>query len=145
MRALLASLVYHRGTDNTCWHSDDGVAQNHDGTGKEAAEDCDRGDVAIAHSGESDDSPINARWDVGELSVWLIAFNHIHQGAENHHQYYHKQEIHSNLSQTLPYALQEQETLIDEGKEPQHTEDADESERSQDEEVASAGEERNEG
>lgn len=138
MTALLLCLVNQRGADDACWNGNDGVAENHDGAGEEAAKDGGRGDVAIANGGEGDDCPVDAGWNVGELSVWFITFDHVHEGAEYNHEDDHKEEIDSYLSHALLDALQEEIAFVDEGEEAKHTEDSNESEGSENEEIASA-------
>lgn len=143
--AFLLGFVYHGCADYARRDGDDGVAKNHDDAGKEASDGGDRSDVAIAHSGEGDDCPIDTCRNVVELGVGLIALHHVHNCSYDGDENQDKKEINQYLIDTHLYALHEQVALVDERKEFKHSEHTYEPERAENEKVACACQERNEG
>lgn len=144
VRAFLLGFIDHRGAHDASRNGDDCVTENHHHTRKELAHRSDGGDVAIAHSGERDDSPIDARWDVGERGVGKVAFNHVHHCADDCHEDEHKEKIYGYLPKAHPDTLHQQVAFVDEGEELEHAEDAYETESAENEEVACACKERDE-
>ena len=143
--SLALGFVNHGGRDDTGWHSDDGVTENHDEGGEKASNDRDRSDIAITDGGEGDNRPVDAGAYVGELGIRLCSLNHKHQRTHDGDEDEHKEEIDEYLPDTELDALKQQVTFVDEGKELEHAEDADKSKHPEDEEVACGGEVRNEG
>ena len=134
--SLLLGLVYHGGRHDAGGDCDDGVAQYHDHAGEETPDKGDGSDVAITHRGEGDDCPVDAGADVGELCVRLSSFHHEHEGADDGDENEDEEEIDKYLTETQADTLEKKITLVDKGKELEHTENAQETENSQDEEVA---------
>lgn len=143
--SLALGLVNHGGGDDTCRHSDDGVTQYHDERGKEATDKGYWGDVTITDGGEGDDGPIDTGADICELGARLSSLNDEHQRAKNGDEDENEEEIDKYLPDTEFDALQQQVTFVDEGEELEHAENADESEDTQDEEIACGREIRDEG
>lgn len=137
--SFLSAFVNHCCRHDACRNSDDGVAENHDNARQDAAYVSDRGDVAVADSGEGDDGPVDAGADVGEVCVRLSAFNHEHECAENSYQYQHKEKVNGYFLQAQAYTLHKQIPFVDETEKLEHTENAYEAECSQNKEVACAG------
>lgn len=144
VHTLLLGLINHGGRDDTRRHRNDGVAEYHDEAGQQPADGGDRSDVAITHGGEGDDCPVDAGGDRGELRAWLPTLHHEHDGAENGDQNEHEQEVNGYLAEASLDAFQEEKPLVDEREQPEHSENADEPECSQNEEVSSTGQARNE-
>ena len=143
--ALPLSGVNHGGRHDTRGNGDDGVAENHDDAREDAPDGGDGGDVAIAHSGEGNNGPIDAGTDVGELRVRLPTFDHEHEGAKNDDEDEDKKKIDKYLPEAETDALHEQIAFVNESEELQHSEDANETDGAQNEEVARIGEAGNEG
>lgn len=143
--ALPLSGVNHGGRHDTRGNGDDGVAENHDDAGKDAPDGGDGSDVAIAHSGEGDNGPIDAGTDVGELRIRLPTFDHEHEGAKNNNENENEEKINEYFPEAETDALHEEIALVDESEELKHSEDANETKGAQNEEVARTGEAGNEG
>ncbi len=143
--ALPLRLVNHGGRHYTGRYSNDGVAKYHDDAREKTPYDGDRRDVAITHGGEGDDSPVDTGADVSELCARLATLDHEHESTKNGDEDEHKKEIHQYLPETEPYALHKQMAFVDEREEFQHSEDADETEHTENEEITCAGEVRNKG
>ncbi len=143
--AFLLGLVNHGGRDDAGGNGDDGVAKNHDEPGEDATDGGDGGDVAVADGGEGDNRPVDAGHDVGELGAGLPALNDKHESAEDGDKDEDKEEIDEYLTETQSNALKKEVSLVDEGEEFEHAENADESEHTQDEEVTCGGEQGDEG
>ena len=78
------------------------------------------------------------------MCAWLPSFNHKHQSSDDGDEYEHKEKIDKYLAETQTNTLKKQMPFVDEGKELEHAENAQETEHSQDEEVACRGEAGNE-
>ena len=143
--AFALGLVNHRGRNNTCRNSDDGVTKNHDDAGQKASNNSDRGDVTITDGSEGNNRPIDAGADVGELRTWLCSFYNEHERANDGDEDEDKGKIDEYLAETQTDALHQEVAFVDEGEELEHTEDTDESEHTQNEEIACRREARDEG
>ena len=143
--ALALSGVYHGGRDDTGWNSDDGVAKNHHNAREEPSDKSNGCDVAIAYGGESDDGPVDAGAYVGELGARLTSLDHIHQCAKNGDKYEDKKKINRYLLEAEPDTLHKEVAFVDEREELKHSEDANETEHTQDEEIARGGQHGDEG
>ena len=131
--------VYHGGRHNTSGHSNDGVTKNHDDAREKASNEGDRGDVAIANRSERDNRPIDTGADVCKLCARLSSLNHKHECAQNSDEDEDKKEINKYLTEAEFNALHEEITFVDKREELEHPKNADESENTQDEEIACAG------
>jgi len=128
--AFLLSGVNHCGRYDTGGYGYDGVAQYHDYSGQELAQCGNRCDIAVSHCGKSDYCPVYAGRNAGKQSIWGAAFNNIHYGAQDAHQYHHEHEIDQNLDEALAYALQQQVALVQEREQLEHAEYAEQAEGS---------------
>ena len=132
----LLRLVDESGADDTRGHSDDGVTEEHDEGGEEASHESDGGDVTITHRRHGHDGPIDAGADVGKVRARLTLFANIHEGTEASDEYEHEDEINQYLLQAFAQRLHEQITFVDEGEQLEHAEDANQSEGTEQDEVA---------
>ena len=119
----VARFIDERGGDNAGRNGDDGVAQKHDETAEQTAQESDRRDVAVTHCAQSGDGPVDAGTDVGEGRAWLTAFNDEHDGAETASEDEHEQEIDGDLVQASSYSSEQQMPFVDEDEGPENAED----------------------
>jgi predicted patatin/cPLA2 family phospholipase len=75
------------------------------------------------------------------LCIRLTIFNDIHQRTQTGNQYQHKQKVDDNLSETPLERAHQYVTLVDETKQLENAEDADEAERTQQHHISRIGQE----
>ena len=120
--------MHHLRADDTCRNGHDGVAHQHDYSGKYAPKECCRSNVAIAYSRHCHDSPVNAGRYVGKWSVRNAAFHHVHKGSHTDDHDDHEEEEDANLWGADDDGTHQKVAFLQETEEFEHAENTDEAE-----------------
>ena len=109
-------VVNELGTDDTCGHSQDGIAHKHDNGTEEAPYGGDRGYIAITYGGHGNNSPIDTGGDVRKGRPLYISLDHIHQRSHRNYHDDHEEEKDHYLAATENKGAQQEIAFLEEAE-----------------------------
>lgn len=121
----------HLGRNDSRRYGNDGVTQQHDYRGYQLPDGRDGGNIAIAYSGQRDDSPIDGLGDTGKIGI-APSFDQVHDRAENGDEQEKKKHEDHNLGHAGAYRSHEHIACRDEVVQAQDTEDPQQSKDAED-------------
>ena len=116
------------GTDNTCGHSQDGIAHKHDDGTEETPHGGDGGNVSITDGSHGNDSPIDTGGDVRKGRPLDVSLYHVHEGSHGDDHDDHKEEKDHDLAAAEHEGTQEEVAFLEEAEQLEHTEHPDKTE-----------------